>query len=299
MRINITVSLLAFLLLLWGMMWPINKIALNYSPPMLYAGMRPLLGGLLLTALYWRTRNRIQWRENWRIYAISTLLNTILFFGIQTFGLLYLPSGLFSVIVFFQPVLVGILAWRMLNEPMHIVKAIGLILGFLGVVTICLNGFSDGGVSALGVLLAVATAVCWAFGAIYIKKTGGLVDSVWLAAIQSVIGGVVLTSSGLLFESWGDIIWNSTLVFTMTFSGVFGVAVSWVIYYVLIKKMGASEIAAYTFLVPLISVTIGVLFLNEALTADLLIGLALIMTSIWLVNRKSGVGRATTRSNDI
>lgn len=298
MHKNTTISLLAFILLIWGFMWPINKMALDYSPPILYAGLRILIGGLLLVALYWRTRNRIQWRKNWKPYVVCSVFIVVFFNGIQSIGLLYLPSGLFSVIVYIQPVLVGLLAWRMLKEPMNTAKAIGLLLGFIGVAAISINGMSIGGVNALGVLLAIATAASWAYGAVYIKKVGERVDAVWLTAIQSIIGGVVLTSTGLMAESWGDIVWNSTLIFAMIFTGIFGVAASWIVYFVLVKKIGASEIASYTFLVPVISVVASMLLLDETLTADLLIGMVLIMTSIWLVNRKSGVGRATTRSID-
>jgi drug/metabolite transporter (DMT)-like permease len=299
MRKNITLSLLLSILLIWAFSYPINKIALDYTPPMLYAGLRTLLGGLMLVPLYWHTRHRIQWRKNWKVYVWSALLNIILFYAFQTFGLLYLPSGLFSVIVYIQPVLVGILAWQMLKEPMHATKAVGLLLGFASVAAISLEGFTVGSLNVLGVLFALATALSWALGAVYIKKYGGLVDSIWLVAIQSIMGGTVLTLGGTLTESWGDIIWNWTFIAALTFGIVFGLAISWIVYFILIKQMGASEIAAYTFLVPLMAVAAGALMLDEALTADLLVGLVLIMISIWLVNRKPGIGRATKQTKNI
>lgn len=50
----------------------------------------------------------LRFKENWRIYVISSLFNIILYYGLQTVGLNYMPAGLFSAIVFLQPVLLGL-----------------------------------------------------------------------------------------------------------------------------------------------------------------------------------------------
>ncbi|MDR7002556.1 drug/metabolite transporter (DMT)-like permease [Neobacillus niacini] len=39
---------ISFVVIIWGMNWPVSKYALPYTPPLLYAGMRTLLGGILL-----------------------------------------------------------------------------------------------------------------------------------------------------------------------------------------------------------------------------------------------------------
>ncbi|WP_438821496.1 EamA family transporter, partial [Bacillus thuringiensis] len=80
---------LLLLVFLWGVSWPIYKMAVPYTPPLLFAGMRALIGGLILAALIYKMRNRIKWRENWLKYCISAFFNTILFFGLQTVGLIY------------------------------------------------------------------------------------------------------------------------------------------------------------------------------------------------------------------
>ena len=79
--------LLLFLIFVWGASWPIYKLALPYTPPILFAGMRATIGGLLLAVTLFNISDKINWRENWRFYCISALLNTTLFFGIQTVGL--------------------------------------------------------------------------------------------------------------------------------------------------------------------------------------------------------------------
>ena len=160
---------IAFVVLVWGLTWPIYKVALEYTPPLLFAGMRTLLGGLLLATVLLPQWRNIQWKKTWPIYVTSALLNIIIFNGVQTVGLQYLPSGLFSVIVYLQPVLVVLLAWIWLKEPLSVIKVVGMIIGFLGVVVVSMDGIS-GKISFIGILMALITGIGWAVGVVFVKN---------------------------------------------------------------------------------------------------------------------------------
>lgn len=283
-------GMIAFLVLVWGLSWPIYKVTLAYTPPLLFAGMRALIGGLLFAIPMLPKRNVIRFRENWRVYAVSALLNVVCFFGIQTVGLLYLPSGLFSVIVYLQPVLLGIFAWLWLGESMSALKIVGLLLGFLGVFVVSAGGMS-GQISIVGILMAVATALFWALGVIYVKKSSQKVDAFWMVSMQSIIGGAILTVVGLITEGGSHIVWNGTYVFGLSFGAIFGIAIAFAIYYKLVNAGDASKVASITFLVPLIAVVAGTLFLHEPFSYALVVGLLLIGASIFLVNRKAATKR--------
>ncbi|ADM71077.1 putative cystine transporter YijE [Paenibacillus polymyxa E681] len=284
------IMMIALLVVLWGISWPIYKVALEFTPPLLFAGLRTLLGGLLLGVILVPRWNRIRWKENWRVYAISGIFNVVLFYGLQTVGLMYVPSGLFSVLVYLQPVLVGIFAWMWLGEAMSRLKVIGLVIGFLGVAAVSVGGFS-GHVAVVGVIIAIITAVSWALGTVYVKKVNQRVDSLWLVAFQCTLGGIVLTGAGTVTESWSDIVWNVPYVSGLIFGTVLGISLSWLLYFTLVNSGDASKVASYTFLVPVISVFVSSLVLGEAITAFLLIGLILIGLSIYLVNRRARVVR--------
>lgn len=281
-----SLGLIAFLVIVWGASWPIYKIALDYTPPLLFSGMRTLFGGLLLTVLLFPRRHLIRWKQNYQVYLISAALNVVLFFGLQTVGLLHMPSGLFSVLVYLQPVLVGIFAWMWLGEPMTTSKLIGLIIGFMGVVTVSAGGFS-GHIAVVGIIIALGSGISWALGIVYIKKEGHRVDSLWLVALQFLLGGIVLTAAGSMTEEWTSIVWNASYLFGLVFGILIGIIASWAVYFKLVKSGDASQVASYTFLVPLIAVFSGTLFLKEPFTINLVIGLILIGLSIYLVNHKS------------
>jgi len=270
------------LIVLWGCSWPIYKLAVPYTPPLLFAGMRALIGGLLLAVFIFHLRSKINWRKHWKKYFISAFFNTICFFGIQTAGLIYLPGGLFSVLVYFQPVLLSIFAWIWLGEHMSSIKITGLLIGFVGIVVVSVDGLTTH-LSGIGVSLALLTAICWAFGVFYVKKVSNEVDAFWMVALQSIIGGFSLLGMGTIFENWSAIIWNAEYITGLSFGATFGVPIAYIIYYSLVNAGDAGKVGAFTFLVPIISVFIGTVFLKEPITYTLLAGLLLVVISISLV----------------
>src|SRR5699024_10655463 len=160
------------------------------------------------------TWKKIRLRENWAKYCVSACLNTILFFGLQTVGLVFMPGGLFSVLVYLQPVLIAVFAWVWLGEHMSKLKVIGLVVGFVGILTISASSLS-GEISGIGIGLALLTATSWALGTVYVKKVSHTVNSLWMISLQLVLGGVFLTCLGLLVENTSTIVWSSTYLFAL------------------------------------------------------------------------------------
>lgn len=194
-----------------------------------------------------------------------------------------MPGGLFSVLVYIQPLLIGVFAWMWLGERLSPLKLIGLVIGFIGILVVSIDGIS-GEASMAGVVIGLLTAVSWALGVVYVKKVGNQVDSLWMVAMQFTIGGGVLTAMGLVTEKWSDIVWNAPYTLGLGFGASLGIPIAFVIYFSLIQAGEASKVASFTFLVPLIAVFTGSLFLHEPFTYKLFIGLVLIVASINFVN---------------
>jgi O-acetylserine/cysteine efflux transporter len=278
-------TVLAFILLVifWGSSFPAIKIALGYTPPVLFSGLRTLLCGLAITAVAVIWGGKVNLRRNWPALVLLALFNVVLFIGCQTFAILYLPSGLAAVLIYLQPILVGFLAWLMLGEPLSPAKLIGLFLGFSGIVAVS-AGSLFGTMSSLGVALGAATALFWALGTVYFKRVQERVSTLWSVAGPFLIGGVFLTILGLVLEPWSEISWTGTFIATWLYVSLAGTALAWVLWLGLVRAGEASRVAAYVFFVPLTAVLMGVLFLGETLSSSLLVGAALVVSGIYLVN---------------
>ncbi|MGG2093502.1 DMT family transporter [Bacillus sp. S13(2024)] len=280
-----TVMLLSFLVLIWGINWPLSKFALHYTPPLLFAGIRTVMGGFILLIFALPKYKQLYLKKTWHLYFISALFNVILFYGLQTVGLQYMPAGLFTAIAFLQPVLLGIFSWIWLEEVMYGLKIFGLILGFAGVAVISSSGFT-GHISIIGIFLALGCAIGGALGTVFIKRTGNRVNIIWMVTLQLIIGGFFLIGFGSEFESWSSIAWNVPFVIILLFNSIFVIAMGWLSYFTLVGAGEASKVGAYTFLIPLIAIIISSIFLHEVITISLFVGLLFIVVSICFLNIK-------------
>jgi drug/metabolite transporter (DMT)-like permease len=268
----------------WGTTFAAVKIGLESAPPVLFAGLRSVLGGALMAVLAWRRTGWPRLAGQGREYTLLTVLNVLLFFGLQTVAIGLLPSGLAAVLVYLQPVLVGLLAWWLLGESMTGARIAGLVLGFAGIVVVSGGAFA-GDVSAPGVGLAVASALLWALGTIVFKATDGRVDPWWAVALPFLAGGVLLTLVGLVVEG-PEIGWSPRFVAALAFAGFVGTALAWSLWFGLVAAGEAGRAASYIFFVPLVGVVVGAVLLDETLTASLLLGAVLVVLGVYLVNRR-------------
>lgn len=278
-----TIMLLSFLVIVWGINWPLSKMALTYTPPILFAGIRTILGGFILLIFALPKYKQLRFRETWHLYFISALLNIIIYYGLQTIGLGYMPAGLFSAIVFIEPVLLGIFSWLWLGEDMYGLKIIGLILGFTGVAIISSGGFF-GNLSVVGIVLALCSALGWALGTVFVKKTSNRVDPIWMVTTQLLMGGIFLLIMGSSMESWSKIEWNIPFISNLLFISIFVIAFGWLVFFILVGSGEASKVGSFTFLIPVISIISSSYILHESITLKLIIGLIFVVFSICFVN---------------
>ena len=286
------VAVVAFVLLVvfWSSAFAAVKIGLEYSPPLLFAGVRTILGGTAITlaALLWG--GAPNFRRDWKVFALLALFNVAAFIGLQTFAVLYLPSGTAAVLIYLQPILVGFLAWMFLGEFLSVTKVVGLLLGFAGIVAVSSGGFSGGaggGVTPVGVAFGVASAVAWALGTVLFKKYESRVSTLWAVAAPFLAGGITLMALGLAVESPAEISWSGPFVAALLYSALVGTGLAWLLFFGLVRAGEASRVAAHIFFVPLAAVVMGALFLGEALGLSLVLGAALVVAGIYLVNRQS------------
>jgi drug/metabolite transporter (DMT)-like permease len=286
-------SILAFvfLILFWSSAFGAIKVSLEYAPPVLFAGMRTLLCGLVvaLAALVWGGRANL--RRDWLIYLILAVLNVVLFMGLQTFTILYMPSGSAAVVIYLQPILVGLASYLVLNEQLSVPKVVGLVLGFSGVVVVSTGSLSGSSLGTpLGVAFGVGSALSWTLGTVYFKWYGERLSTLWAVAVPFSAGGVVLTGLGLVLEPLSSISWTGTYFASFLYTALVGTALAWMLWLGLVKAGEASRVSAYVFFVPLASVLLGAAFLGETLSPWLLAGAALVICGIYLVNRQSAGG---------
>ena len=128
--------LLVFLSMLWGTSFLFTKLALESFSPFSFAFLRISLAALLAA---WWLKSRGVWTilgERWRVYLPMAVFHSALPFSFFAWGQQYIDSGLAGVMNSVTPLFTLLLVWLVKLESPKMLKSIGIIIGFGGVIVL-------------------------------------------------------------------------------------------------------------------------------------------------------------------
>ena len=293
------VALATLCCLLWGSAYPAIKSGyalLQIAPDdiasqVLFAGWRFVLAGVVLLLVAAAMRKPVlslRVRQAGQV-ALLGLAQTALQYVFFYIGLAHATGVKSSIMnatgVFFRVVLAHFIY---ADDRLSARKALGCLIGFLGVVVVNLGGGGEltFDVTLLGEGFVVIAAFVLAAASIYGKRLSATIDPMVMTGWQLLIGGVALTLGGLAFggelRGW-DITSGVLLVYMALLSSV-----AFALWSLLLKHNPVGLIAAFNFLVPVFGVALSALFLGESLLSwNNLAALLLVSGGIWLVTRAS------------
>ncbi len=215
------------------------------------------------------------------------LINGALFFSVS-YGIVYwseqyVPSGLTSILFATFPLMVTLFAHLMLpGEPLKLRAGIGALVAFAGVVVI----FSEDLTKLVGPKAEIAAAVFMisplvsSMSSVFVKKWGARIHPISLAAMPMAVATVVMAGMALLFERDRRIVWTPAAIGSLAYLSVLGSAMTFTLYYWLLRHVRASRVALIAYATPVIAVVTGVLFLDEPLTSRFVLGGALVIAGV-------------------
>lgn len=282
-------GLMVFLCLIWGFNFVIMKMGNDVFPPVLFAAYRFLLGFIVLLGVAFFKKTPLPEKKHLKWYILCGLLQTTYFNIAIQVSLNYISAGLTSVLTYSMPLFLSILAHYFIpGEKLNFSKTIGILLGIMG---LFLAMDIHLGANIWAPVLALSSAVTWALSSLIIKKKLQGCDNVQFTTWQMGIGAVGLLLYSVCFEN-GASNWSLMAVLYLLYSGVLASALAFVIWSYVLSKTEASKASISLLTVPVVGTLSGFLFLNEELNLITIIGIALVLTGIWIVN-STGSGRVT------
>jgi O-acetylserine/cysteine efflux transporter len=272
----------------WGVAFVGLKVVVGHSPPLTTAGARFVLAGALLVPLArrraleppppGRRRRPLAWRE----VLLVGLLQTAALYGLMFLGVQHTTAGAGALLLNTNPVIVALLAWPMLGEPLSARSVVGTVLAVVGVATASVR---SGLGSPLGIGLVLGSALAWASASILIKRMGS-VDLLGLCCGQMLVGGFPLLVVGILAEhrlphpTPAAVGWFAYLVIPAT-------AVNFVQWFALLERYSATAMTAWLFLIPVFGVLAGAVILHEPLSWRVAAGGLLVVAGVVLTQRQA------------
>ncbi|HSO05936.1 MAG TPA: DMT family transporter [Pelomicrobium sp.] len=281
---------LAVLALIWGYNWVIMKRVTAYAGPFDFAALRMAIGTLVLFAVLIATGRTLR-LPSWRGALILGLSQTAGFTGLAQWALVAGGAGKTAVLAYTMPFWVLLLAWPILGERVRGTRWIPVILSGLGLVLV-LEPWHLQGTLVSGVL-AVASGLVWAAGAVLIKRVERhrppdlLALTAWQMALGTVLLGVVT-----LAVPQRPIEWNAYFVVALAYIGVAGTALGWLLWIYVLRRLPAGTASLGILSVPVIGVLAAAIELGERPSGPELAGMLAIGAALgWLGAQSLGRGR--------
>lgn len=283
---TLAVALMVGLTLSWGLNGVAAKLSNSGYSPVFLTLVRSALGGALVF-LWCRCRGIRLFEADGTLWVgvLAGLLFAIEFLLIFV-GLDYTSVARSALLVNTMPFWVLVGGHFLLGERMSARKIAGLLLAFGGLVLIFSDKLSQPGPDALiGDLMSLGAGLVWAATNVVIKGTKLARASaekllLYQLAVAAVVALAILPFSGPAIRDA-----NVLATSAMIFQAVYIVAVTYVLWFWLLRHYPASSLASFTFLTPAFGVLFAGLILGEPLGATIFIALVLIAAGLVLVNR--------------
>jgi drug/metabolite transporter (DMT)-like permease len=270
-------ALYALLVVIWSSTWVAIKIGLEGSPPLLGAGIRFALAGVLLLALA-RARGGPM-RTDVRLAATLGLLPFAFAYGLVYWGEQYIPSGLAAVLFGVMPLYTALLGAVLLpDQPLSTRLVVGILVAIGGLV-LAFAESADAGDPELAVAGAAALALSGlgsALGNIAQKLRAGTLDAVALNGWAMLGGGLILLAVSALGEDWDDFAWSAESIGSIAYLAVIGSAVTFVGLTVLLRQISAQAMSFLALLLPFGALVFGAALYGEDITLRAVGGAALV-----------------------
>lgn len=261
----------------WGTTYVTAATALPPGHPLLNATIRALPAGLILLVLA-RELPRTDWW--WKSFVLGSL-NITVFFACLFVAADRLPGGVAAVVGGVQPLLVAVIAWRVLSDRLTPVILGAGVVGVVGVAIVVLraNATLDG----VGVAAALVGSLSMATGTVLTKKWGGGRSSITITAWQLLAGGLSLAVLVAVIEPLPVSPLTPGALAGYAYLTLVGTALAYLLWFRGVRSLPVRVPAFLGLLSPVVALAIGVAVIGESLTVIQVAGVAMILGAVAVV----------------
>jgi len=283
--------------LLWGTTYLGIRVALETIPPATVGALRYMAAGGALAIILLLRGERLPGPRHW--WGLTLL--GFLMIGMGNGGVIWaeqwVPSGVAAVVVACSPFwMAGIESVLPSGERLSLRGAIGLVIGFLGILVLVWPDLTRGGdrgrLFAIGVVALQLACIGWALGSAYSRRHAREENALGTAAMQMLFGGLIMALVATLRGEWTHLTltWRSGAA--ELYLIVFGSLVGYSAYVYALKHLPLSTVSLYAYVNPVIAVALGTVMLGEPFGWRVVVAPLVVFAGIAVVKMSGGAGRS-------
>lgn len=281
------VPLLLVLALIWGSSFMFIEIALDDLSPAATMTGRLLFASAALGAMLVARRGLRQaircMRDFGRAGLVLGVISTALPFWLIAWGQTRIDSGVAAIGNASMPIFVALLALRFAqHERVTGLRAFGLVLGIVGVGVLVGVDPAGGWAGAVGTLAVILASILYAAGSLYSQDKLGDSSGLLVSTASALWGAVVILPFGIAQGPSGIPGWEA--VASVAALGLGGTALGLLMYLRLLEDHGSAKASLVVYLLPVVALFYGAVFLDETVRITSIVGLALILGGVALAS---------------
>jgi len=280
-----------FYVFLWASAFVPSRVIATSAPPLWVLVARFLAAGAILVAL--ARAARLPWPRDlrsWTSAALYGVLAHAIYLGLNYEALRHLSSGMGAIIGSTNPLLLAVLAPFFLGERLTPRKAVGLALGFSGVLVAMHARAASPFARPADALLAAGGVLAHVTGTILFKRSRTDTHPLVVNAVSLVAAGIAVVPFAAALEGAPHTALTPRLVASFAYLVLVMSIGATLVWFWLLSRGEASRVSAFYFLTPLFGVAAGALLLGERLFVLDGVGLVVVSAGIVLVTRSRAPG---------
>jgi len=275
---------------MWGSSYLFIKIAVDDFGTFTLVALRLAVGSALLWAVTRIAGQAIP--RTRRIYGhlfVMAMINIAVPFLLITWAERSVDSALAAISTALVPLFVVVLTPLFVDdEPLHLKGIVGLALGLVGVIVLTGRDLTGMGSDAVAVLALLGSSLSYAAGAVYARRHVRAVPPMIPAVFQVTFAMIVTGTVALVFERPWEARPDLAAILSIAWLGLLGSGVAYLAFFRLLSRWGATRTVAVAYILPVVGIVLGFLVLREPIDARVVVGTALIIGGVALVNSRVG-----------
>ena len=275
---------------MWGSSYLFIKLAVDDFGTFTLVALRLAIGAALLWIVA-RIAGQQMPRER-RIYGhlfVMAIVNIVIPFALITWAEQSVDSSIAAILTSAVPLFAIVIAPLFLHdEPIRVNGVAGLGVGFVGVIVLVSRDLSISGSDVTGEIALLGAALSYAVGAVYARHNMRGVPPMIPAVFQVTFALLIAGTIAIVFEHPWTARPDAQAVFSIVWLGLLGSGLAYLAMFRLLAIWGATRTTLVAYEIPVVGIILGFLVLNEPIDGRLLIGTALIVGGVALVNSRFG-----------
>jgi drug/metabolite transporter (DMT)-like permease len=278
------VSLVQMLMLgtIWGSSYLLIRVAVDGISPLMLVSIRLFFGAAFLFTVIWLWKLSLpRDRTLWMHLVVMAIIGNVIPWSLISWAGQHIDSGLSAVLNSTTPlftILFTVAAFH--SERLTIARVAGVVLGFIGVATLTGADVTDLASASIQAQLAVVfSSVCYGLAFAYARRYVRS-EPIVMAGSQILLAFLISSPLALVFGNPGSLELTWPIALSALGLGLLPSGVAYILYYRLIRDVGATLASYATYLIPIVGLFLGWLILDEPVQLQSVLGVAFILSGL-------------------